>query len=55
MDLSDRIKSIRRSILSCRARRDKLFSFGRLQARTQGRKIESGMAHIDFKVLFAHL
>lgn len=55
MDLSDRIKSIRRSLLSCRVQRDKLFGFQRFQTLMQGEKIEDVMAHIDFEVLFAHL
>lgn len=55
MDLSDRIKSIRRSTLSSRVQRDKLFSFKRLQTLMQEGEIDDVMAHTDFEVLFVHL
>jgi len=57
MDLFERIKSIRRIILSSKVYRDKLFHFERLQILIQKKKKKTGdmIAYIDFEVTCVQL
>ena len=57
MDLFERIKSIRRIILSSKVYRDKLFHFERLHILIQKKKKKTGdmIAYIDFEVTCVQL